>query len=37
MPLTPIRRPLTPSQRFTPLNKPEGLSKMRPEAKLTAP
>ncbi|HTJ79024.1 MAG TPA: 50S ribosomal protein L2 [Rariglobus sp.] len=37
MPLTPIRRPLTPSQRFTQLNKPEGLSKKRPEAKLTEP
>ena len=35
MPLTPIRRPLTPSQRFTQLNKPEGLSKERPERSLT--
>ena len=30
-------RPLTPSQRFTSLNKPEGLSKKRPESKLTEP
>ena len=37
MPLTPVRRPLTPSQRFTQLNKAEGLSKKRPEAKLTEP
>jgi large subunit ribosomal protein L2 len=37
MPLTPVRRPLTPSQRFTQLNKPEGLSKKRPESKLTEP
>ena len=37
MPLTPVRRPLTPSQRFTQLNKPEGLSKKRPEPKLTEP
>ena len=35
MPLTPIRRPLTPSQRFTQLNEPEGLSKKRPAAALT--
>ena len=34
MALKPFR-PLTPSQRFTSLNKPEGLSKKRPEAKLT--
>jgi large subunit ribosomal protein L2 len=37
MPLTPVRRPLTPSQRFTQLNKPDGLSKKRPESKLTEP
>jgi large subunit ribosomal protein L2 len=37
MPLTPVRRPLTPSQRFTQLNKPEGLSTKRPESKLTEP
>ncbi len=37
MPLTPIRRPLTPSQRFTQLNKPEGLTQKRPERALTEP
>jgi large subunit ribosomal protein L2 len=30
-------RPLTPSQRFTSLNRTEGLSKKRPEKKLTEP
>ena len=30
-------RPLTPSQRFTSLNKAEGLTKKRPERKLTEP
>ncbi len=34
MALKPFR-PLTPSQRFTQLNKPEGLSKERPERSLT--
>ena len=34
MALKPFR-PLTPSQRFTSLNKPEGLSKKRPESSLT--
>lgn len=36
MALKPFR-PLTPAQRFTLLNKPEGLSKKRPERALTAP
>lgn len=36
MPIKPFR-PLTPAQRFTSLNKPEGLSKKRPERALTQP
>jgi large subunit ribosomal protein L2 len=36
MPIKPFR-PLTPSQRFTSLNKPVGLSKERPQRSLTEP
>jgi ribosomal protein L2, bacterial/organellar len=37
MAIQPFRRPLTPAQRFTALNKEQGLTKKRPERSLTEP